>query len=865
MALDSWPCDCRRHQSSSLAGRKQKATESTNYPLLGHGAPNAYTLVQESGRFQWASVFKDNNPHDLHFGKRCIAFPPTYPPSPITPRLPASRQAEQGANFLRTYHPDVDVSSELIREHLAEAAKFTHQLKSFDPYAGNLLESVAVPNSQNTMLLYLAFPMGELKGGLNLSPLTYLNPDGLTFKPSATPVKVFDTPILQIVSSKSGYSHDRGHRSNQASCLAVRTLGSTTLFNLEIQQDACAVLHDLVTLSRAETGDHAIVDMRITSESQTYMVNGRGTVYSGDFSDGRTALNAVYSGIGAAENDLSQAFWRMGLGTTPSECILVSTTDALFVDTRVDKPVKLLSLTDWNSVFTSVEDESSDEIIRLCTTDRVLWIDKRYPNKPLLGFKHGRNFDRTLQTQTMQIKRGLTFLTSRKNSLMTVYDVSRLDNCPITVHTLPYSPSSLTGCNKPNLSQLVLQHPDDTSNTNLTMFQLCERGSLKCLDFFASLQEKADTKVEWSEDVMALDAKSSTVQLDVGVLGMRDRIQVDLSHAYEYLFQEYDEDLEKVEGAENFYEIIDKASSYWQRIDTSEEQVLTAYDVLVRAREETEKAFTADFLSDCTINSVRGYHALAQGRLSTEMLGKGTAWYHDISPTLKCFIPQVTQDIQQLTDRLSRFDLQPKGDRTYRSMRREVRAREQLALDLVLASSVYSNQPLSRPKKTDGGLESMTEALSLDNDPPPLQFGYFHPVQQEGEDNKAVIGPAGVRLLLGEWESGTDPRDYVYCDPYEESGTEGRPRPQMASEGVVEVARQMVRPPTVLALSSLPPHVVAEATVQGLRQDVYSQAVGDRAGLTPVSQDVVVSTQILGGRYGGRPGVAKKKKRLGGF
>jgi hypothetical protein len=72
---------------------------------------------------------------------------------------------------------------------------------------------------------------------------------------------------------------------------------------------------------------------------------------------------------------------------------------------KASTSLKLFTLSILNDVYTSLEDESSDGIIRLCTTDQLLWIDKRYPNKPLLGLKHGRNRDYSLQTNTALFER----------------------------------------------------------------------------------------------------------------------------------------------------------------------------------------------------------------------------------------------------------------------------------------------------------------------------------------------------------------------------------------------------------------------------------------------------------------------------
>ena len=246
------------------------------------------------------------------------------------------------------------------------------------------------------------------------------------------------------------------------------------------------------------------------------------------------------------------------------------------------------------------------------------------------------------------------------------------------------------------------------------------------------------------------------------------------------------------------------------------------------------------------------------------MLEKGSAWTCDISPTLRHFVPEATQNIQELTNHLAQFDLLNEGDRSYRSVQREVRAREQLALDLVLASNIYSSHPVTSPKQGDDNLESMAEALSLDGDAPPILFGYLHPLERENDEGTKesnVMGAPGVRMLLKEWEVGADPKAYVYPGSFHEDGS----TPLVAKAEIA--TSSVVRPPTVAA-SSIPTLPRPGLAAGGTRREAFSQDAGTVAQTVADSQDFLASTQIVPGPYGGRSGLGKKKagrKRLGGF
>lgn len=61
---------------------------------------------------------------------------------------------------------------------------------------------------------------------------------------------------------------------------------------------------------------------------------------------------------------------------------------------------ELHSISSGRHVFTSVEDCHQGHIVRLCSTDRVIWMDTRFPRKPFLAYGHGRQYDRYLSTRT---------------------------------------------------------------------------------------------------------------------------------------------------------------------------------------------------------------------------------------------------------------------------------------------------------------------------------------------------------------------------------------------------------------------------------------------------------------------------------
>jgi hypothetical protein len=144
--------------------------------------------------------------------------------------------------------------------------------------------------------------------------------DDVVFKPSAVSSHTFPTPIQQIEISKSDPLCSQGvlillHREIAVTGtmaidvgVAVRTYGSTELFKLNTWSECNPhyKLTDLATLSRAEMGDEAMVDMKhVRSSHDVLSVGDRGSVYQWHISNGvksTSALNILVLKLGFNAN-----------------------------------------------------------------------------------------------------------------------------------------------------------------------------------------------------------------------------------------------------------------------------------------------------------------------------------------------------------------------------------------------------------------------------------------------------------------------------------------------------------------------------------------------------------------------------------
>ena len=67
---------------------------------------------------------------------------------------------------------------------------------------------------------------------------------------------------------------------------------------------------------------------------------------------------------------------------------------------KSEPPNEMFSIASAKHVLTSIEDLHQDGLLRLGSTNQIIWMDPRMPGKHLLAYCHGRQYDRYLATET---------------------------------------------------------------------------------------------------------------------------------------------------------------------------------------------------------------------------------------------------------------------------------------------------------------------------------------------------------------------------------------------------------------------------------------------------------------------------------
>lgn len=63
--------------------------------------------------------------------------------------------------------------------------------------------------------------------------------------------------------------------------------------------------------------------------------------------------------------------------------------------------LELLTLSSDTQVITSVSSLDIGNLHCVSTTKEVIWLDQRFPKRPLLGWNHHRRFDRSLNVENL--------------------------------------------------------------------------------------------------------------------------------------------------------------------------------------------------------------------------------------------------------------------------------------------------------------------------------------------------------------------------------------------------------------------------------------------------------------------------------
>ncbi|KAI6045703.1 hypothetical protein EDC04DRAFT_2558982 [Pisolithus marmoratus] len=886
--MEHWPADERQQQKG---GADLQDCDFWSWPHLDHGSLGRATLTAKAdGRLQWSTAADTARRRTIvPVSPSTRTFPETRLPEVNVREHSIRKRSEEGLQYLHTYFPDADFPGELVRDELNAAAQAPAGVDPSDPLMGNLLE--LLPSHHSRDVYDVLFPMGPLGKNLNVSSLSPSSSGGFIFKASGAPSFTFETPILQLSSSIPSPQSDP----SPYTIAVARTYTSVSLIKLSSAKDiSCSQVTSDIQLTRSYAGDIPIVDSRILGTGLDIIsVNRLGHVYKSNI---YAAGKATRAAVGDSQFNLADNFWQLGVAGNKDGCFLTSSTSVKYLDFRASNTARVVYFPNKpGTVVTCYETPGQDNLSRVTTSSDVIWLDDRFSRKPILSFKHHRSYDRTLKTLTIQLGFGpLVLLTSRKNGLVTVYDVSRgTDNL---VHS--NSPPSCLPWDKP----LYTAYTGYTAvaspcMSKMSFLRLTHQGSIYQQDIHIATGDEIPTFTEgnrvvreWDADVDKLDQQARDLHPDAGPVGGRHFTEVNFRGIYESWYLSL-KSTAKIDSMVSFCDTLTQLAGFWQQMEELPESILTTFDLAAYTADKSK--VPANFFTGRAMNGKEAYQAVARGDIPVKELASLTPWSYNILRSIHRLPYDISDDWSTFTEHLKKLQLESNREGTEISLQRQTEAREQLVIDLALSCDAFSPRPITKPRSTESEFGTVSEEKrrnGITDEPPDVEFSFFHPLRRIGanhykiaeetnpmlsEEDTKVSCPTGVRLLLADWEVGSDVKNYTYRDPYNATEVDhaSGPRRKQALRTPLPTQSTVVpsqRPPAIVAATGTRSGVRPQWEVTGTQathtaKQSYSQETFYHTFDT-FSQDPMTSTQVLPGPYGGRLTVGRKptKKRIGG-
>ncbi|KAF8343974.1 uncharacterized protein EI90DRAFT_3027719 [Cantharellus anzutake] len=617
---------------------------------------------------------------------------------------------------------------------------------------------------------------------------------------------MMQTEILQV---------ERSHFFHREACLvACRTSGSLGLFRL-MEQDflpgsaSIEKIGETVWSSVCKERRAIGVDMALSpyDASDALVVSNKGTLHHFDVLWRGISLDHLCETQQSVFDDCTDGnrFWNVKWGTRKHDALMSGDKTLARVDLRSRDFSALFSLGPDRRIREAVTSFDFVDVNTIClaTTNRVCWIDIRFPKEPAVTYEHGRVYDRTLSVNPVRIGDGSRVLLSSNSApAISIYDVRRSTEHSRRGYYRAYgSPSYLPGAFS-SLSHTVhrsgiayaprVGHFGDIfDDSTVDLLELSVDGELAVRSL--SLKQEGQQ--------FEPTYRNRYVALSKPVPDREVKKIVDFRKFYRWLFMqdvcrdEVDLDTERIQT------IIRKMPGVWYNGEWSLDAPITLLDAAFRSRERDNVNSGSSFWSGSGLR-YDSYMGEPSSRVPEYIKG-GASWSYEVSPLIRKLDPEMSLLSSHATlDHLIPYTsvrhlttTDGELDHVGVLKRRDMAACKQLALDLTFSESIYSfnrpfasylNDPSSQLPDGSHGLTLAAQSMLLcDGEPPDIDFGYLKPQFSSDEilnDDEAMgdvssphrhrksknfTHPLGARLILLEWQPDTTVDSYVFKDPYD--------------------------------------------------------------------------------------------------
>ncbi|KAG9291567.1 hypothetical protein G9A89_021986 [Geosiphon pyriformis] len=373
-------------------------------------------------------------------------FPGTRPYEPDTLNL-RDLKAEQAyiremVNSSLDFYPEFGISDELLTQSIAESLRVQSRTATNDHLTGNLVAFGEFEPVKDDLCKFIAFPMGVIGNELNISIIDSekkqhnerFNLKLQKIIPTGVPITKFKTPILQIESSFAETIHPGAWSSGfiNPSIVAVRTASGTTFLHLrsttpdDAEWDSLPLLAlPLANISNRDDKGQLHQQSHFTFNPSIYgeaaIVNENGGIHIWNINRAHKRKMSIvgfdYRTIREADTVSDRSFTTpmyCQYGAHPRSLMVASNLKVDLFDLRKSsQPVNLYNVETGDKIHAfqrSLAPHGYQSVLALAT--KVILLDHRFPNRPLLSWNHYHNRDPPC---------GIQMMTKNKDTMVVVW------------------------------------------------------------------------------------------------------------------------------------------------------------------------------------------------------------------------------------------------------------------------------------------------------------------------------------------------------------------------------------------------------------------------------------------------------------
>ncbi|KAH7344993.1 hypothetical protein B0J17DRAFT_637896 [Rhizoctonia solani] len=908
--MEGWPVDSRIRNPPQEVAKRQGPRKvlpelSWDTPIIDAGTWSSSRVSLDghkgSSRVSWTNI-NSPTPRISTGNTRCI-FPPTRNISSIDGGLSFERKVLSMNAWLRSQKGVDDLEAIFLREILEDNDDYVKSVMDYDPYCSDLLAIDFLTKGHRKRAGVLAYPVGQNCDSLGASVL-FDEKWGTVFSPAEKPGWKAPTRILQITNSNAIFKPSVTSYTHAGCLFAVRTLFDVNFLCITPKPGATVVTKQTLVSSfgQADIGGHRPFDLAFNPHEQTHaglVISDIGAIW--DFGlDFKPSLLYTQNGDTTARvGAYDLPYWSLRWGTHPEAFLLGSQSALSLHDKRSSNAVSILPMgSETMTSFDILRNESYSQIF-ISGTEHVTLVDERMMSRPVVSWAHRRDRDMTLRIKALELEqKKVGLLTSKRSSFISVYD-------PLLSES-----GGFEGCDSYGLewdspnncisASIAVYIPPTTARP--TLFHLSNSGAIYRQDLGIGPCEPSAERVVWEYELKNLAERVELEHDQCGEEDLTKSREVNLRSKYEKIFMGSSPD-----GGPSVIEIIDSTPTAIQRASGPIDKPMILHDLVRMISQETTPTLPRSlFASSRSLPLPKARLLLKHLAQLRSQSREAVSWSYDLS-RVQAHIWPALAPIPTADDLIAFSVLDNVSENAYK---KDKEARQEIALDLALSTTVYSSIPFqpSRPRlpsaprirDDDDMLSVAATALTLEGiEPPHVQHVQPCPTQglvdgkQGAEQRQSLV----ARLLASEWDPDSSPNDYEFHDPYNQDYDDSMPAWKLMAQTKAEkqsleqaksrfLSNQITIAPTrSMPLPSIqisrnkPPAIPNHVAIRGTRQ-VESQpelapnqtmSSQPREPLPPQmnGNSQLPSTQIVPGPFGTRPGTnaapKKKKSRLPGF